>query len=316
MWKESRAGSIENIVELLGCLRSLVRASNGPLASKAQIVLSTTAQFLKISPTVTAGHHSAMQTINVVLSYITLNASALVSQFALEILCLVRTLWPRTKTEHLLADEMLISLSHLQGYFKELKDAASTEDCFADVEALLYALHSEYCSLREEKRGHLEHSDLGLHSISPPEFATNPMQLTTFHLRRCNAKSERNWAELHFIAFFTSWVDLHSAAVRHRQLEIQAQDQPVKRPRKMLKLDEIMEQISARATLPKIYFLQILCFMLEEYSLNNRQMADILEQLLGIVSHPNPELSTWALITIARWVISHCETRFLFDDDS
>lgn len=299
LWKDAKAGSIENVVELLGCLCSLVRAPNAPVSSQAKVILWRTLQFLKVCSSVTAGHHSAIQTINSLLDYVTLNANSIISSMTLDILIVIKTLWPRTRTEQLLADEMLICLLHLQAYLKSIKKNKHAEKYVPEMEALLRVMQSEYCSHREEKRGHLELSDLGLHSVRSPRFGTNPMQLSSCHLRRCNAKSERNWTELQCISFLIDWLDSCLSNSQQHHSDVDFHLAPSKRIRRMLKIEGLMEQMNTKSTLTRTCLVQISAFVLDHCSLDVRQSKTMLEQLLDSVSNSDAELASWSFFAIA-----------------
>lgn len=296
--KGTRAESIENVVELLGCLRSLVLAPNCPLLERVPIVLPTIVEFLKDSSSITFGHHAALQTINASLARVIFNSSSLVHEIMPVFVSVIKSLWARARAENMLVDELLISLVHLQAFLASVVETIEGNTYLPDMESLLEVMLNEYCAPRKEDRGHLEFSDLGLSINDRPSFETSPMHTSSFFLRRTTAKSERNWAELHFISRFGSWVDRQSSFQSRRGAAEDESSFPTKRRRVTRKLDEILEETAAKGTAVKMYWLQVLAFIAHQHILAEDDVRLLLASLVPYSSHGNSDIASWALLAI------------------
>ena len=275
-------------------LANLVIASNAPLGERSRAILTTSVDFLDHTR-LTKGIREAFSTLNAVLRRFALDHCSFAAEIMRSMISIVRSFWHSRDAD--LMDEMLKTLVIGEPLVSKLMKSYQDETLFDQVEALYDAMCDDYWRSHGRPRRHLLLEDICL-GFSRPSRDTMPMQGITLCLRAAKLESEHNWTVLHMMALFCGMID--SKRPQSRSLG-PSEDEPVpKKRRKTLgKYSELLHLSRTTAVPTQVHCLQLLAFAIDLHDLCADQVEYTLACVLPLVSHPNTQVSSWAMLCIS-----------------
>ncbi|KZM20995.1 ATP binding [Ascochyta rabiei] len=285
------AHSTENFIH---CLLALVKATNAPVLDKAEAILTALLHFLSRRTGRGSVAAAALAGINAILARIALQSLDLSKRIIKGLLPLIKPMW----SEHILRDEILITLTYTEAHISSLvADLEDTTTCL-DLEAVLEAMYADYRT-RKETTAHqyLEEDHLCFRHLGASGADTHPLHTLVFSMETEHAKSEGLWATVYAIARFSSMLDKRK---RKTASEREVGGESVfKRARIDLLFDEYTRHIAEPRSNAKRAALQVVAFSVQEGPVDEDKLQSLLEKLTSCMADENVAHSVWAMIGLA-----------------
>jgi ataxia telangiectasia mutated family protein len=309
---ESRPGSVsrQNVEDLLQTLLSLVSTTSAPISGSFLIVMNSIVRFLQTQSTsVSQMHQLAFSVVNAVLSYSCTDQITFTQSIAQDIIPLVCRFWQGksvSKDEMLnsVRDEMLIFLFAVHPHLERSILDDSSDDLLTLLEELVDVLKADYA--RRSERDQLQLDDLEMIDLGLEVRHASPFSLNAFRLRSHNTRAERNWGNLQAIGVLERLI---SCGHQHRKRAGRKDDQdmevhPRKRQRVALSSDRLLNSLRSEDEKSRISALQALPFILQDFQLSATGLNEVIDQLHSCASDKRGSISSWALLSIARYLHS------------
>lgn len=287
--------NINSIGEVVECVQLLTVSPSAPVQAAAETILQALVEFVKTSPAIAGNMQQlAFTSINAVALKILFDQSDLVRSSTLELIPVVRRLWP-TKLPRL-RDELLITMMvWTVVLFDEVQEDPS-ETVTRSIEDLVDTLHSEY--LKRPEKDLLQIDDITLDST--PVKSNRPI----YGPRLGSSRSEHNWTVLWSIANLSK---LSGKLHIHTHDNDVADDKPSKRRRFNSEADDIFRDAVSATGTRRVCALQLVPLLVNERSIEQKE--DLIQRLVPNILDDNSAVSSWTMVALARlvWPISEIE---------
>jgi serine-protein kinase ATM len=284
------SNSSVQLEEFIGCLRHLTRATNAPITKRAKFILNVVFQFLHSAKSVSRAHHDALSVINSILMRIAPQSIELTQYAVRQIVPLIKDMWQSKSATY--RDEMLVTLIITREHILHMLHSQNpvTSDFQTDIEALLEVFTLDYC--RRQERDLLSLDDLRLVWQSEQDAKVTPHSHVAFRLQNGHIKGEANWTLVELMALYASTLDTERTKP--------AEPRSTKRTRKANYFDEFLKQAAHSTGPTRLGAIQILTFMAQFTALDTASVDKILDRLSVLISQDKGEISSWAMLAIAR----------------
>ena len=279
--------------EFIACLRYLTRATNAPIFKTARRILDVLFQFLHGAKSVSRSHHDALSAINSVLLRIAPQSIELTQYAVRQIVPRIKDMWLSKSATF--RDEMLITLVITKEHVLHMlySPNAATSEFQTDIEALLEVFTLDYC--RRLERDLLSLDDLRLEWRSEQSARVTPHNHVAFRLQNGNIKGEANWTLVELMALYASALDTErTKSVGEKE------PRSTKRTRKANYFDEFLNQATYSTGSARLGAIQLLAFMAQFKAFDAASLDKMLDRLGVLISHDKGEISSWAMLAIAR----------------
>jgi serine-protein kinase ATM len=309
----SHSMSRQNVEDLLQTIYLLVSTSSAPIAEKFHEVMDTAVRFLQ-TPTnsVSQVHQLAFSIVNAVLSYTCTDQISFSQSVAQNILPVILRFWQGktiAKDEMLnsVRDEMLMFIFAIHPHLERSVMDEESHELLTILEDLSDVLKADYT--RRSDRDQLQLDDLEMVDLGAETNNASPFSLDTFRLRPHNVRAERNWGNLQVIGVFERLVGLgHQKSKSGDQIEDLNNDQhPRKRQRVAQSSDRLFTSLKFEDEKSRIAGLQALPFILQDCQLSAAVLERFLDELRSCASDKRGNVASWALLAIARHVLSQID---------
>lgn len=277
--------------DFIYCLLALVKASNAPILSKAEAIVTALLHFLRRRSGRGRVAAAAMAGINAILARTALQTLALSKRIITELLPLMKIMW----SEQALRDEMLITLTYTEAHLSSLVADLEDSKTYLDLEAVLETMYADYRT-RKETTAHqyLEDDHLCFRHLGTANVDTHPLNTFVFSLGMEHVNSEGLWATVSAIARFSSMLDKRK---RKSACEREAGGESLsKRARIDLLFDEYTRHIAEPRSNAKRAALQVVSFSLQHGPIDEEKLLSVLEKLTTCISDENVIHAVWAMI--------------------
>ena len=281
--------------EFIACLRHLTRATNAPIYKRARLILDVLFQFLHSAKSVSRAHHDALSAVNSVLMRIAPQSIELTQYAVRQIVPLIKDMWLSKSATF--RDEMLITLVITREHVLHMlySQNAATSDFQTDIEALLEVFTLDYC--RRLERDLLSLDDLRLEWRNEQNAGATLHNHVAFRLQNGHIKGEANWTLVELMALYASALDTERTKFVD---EKDAEPRSTKRTRKANHFDEFLKQATHSTGSARRGTIQILAFMAQFTAFDAVSVDKMLDRLSVLISHDKGEISSWAMLAIAR----------------
>jgi len=291
-----RSGSSSvQLGEFIACLRHLTRATNAPIFKKARLILDVLFQFLHGAKSVSRAHHDALSAVNSILMRMAPQSIELTQYAVRQIVPLIKDMWLSKSAAF--RDEMLITLVITKEHVLHMLHSqnAVASDFETDIEALLEVFTLDYG--RRLERELLSFDDLRLVWRSVQCARMTPLSHVAFHLQNGHIKGEANWTLVELMALYASALDAErTKPVNQKDTEPRS----AKRTRNANYFDEFINQTTHSSGSTRLGAIQILAFMAQFTAFDTASVDKMLDRLCVLISHDKGEVSSWAMLAIAR----------------
>ncbi|KAF2835398.1 hypothetical protein M501DRAFT_1060914 [Patellaria atrata CBS 101060] len=301
------ADSTAILDELVLCLRYLMRASNAPISTRSEPILTPLIKFLQSSKTKNGrAHPDAVAAISSILKVSTLNAVEITHHALVDLIPLFKEMWS-TKLPSL-KDEILISLVLCKTHISKMMSSPDV-GLFADhLRMLVESFHSDLSQRSEREL--LQIDDLRLQSKCEIfEGSTAPSTLA-FELR--NNRAESQWTIVNLIAEFSTFLDLRVI----RDTSARSMDDgpaPPKRRHASILLWEYIRQMNDTHLSKRVCAFQIFSCMIQQRALDEEDAQKALEKISPHISDENGVVSSWAMLSATSCTLQHSTAASSFD---
>ncbi|PUU81506.1 telomere-length maintenance and DNA damage repair-domain-containing protein [Tuber borchii] len=283
--------------ELVLCLEILLKTPNAPIIEHDEMVVKTILGFLVSQPAVTRAHLPAFTALNTILEVITTNNISLTAKVAQGIVPVLAKLWDSKQPTF--REQMMITLIHILPQVRTIISEGQSRVLRRKVEALSEALFVE-CSGRAD-RDQLQLDDLVFPDpLKAFDAEITPLGLQCFCLRKGNQKTEMNWIVPQLMAIVVNILDRSSGDRAGSNGKAPEEDRN-KRLKVSKNFEELMRNSRSMITPRKLCALQTLPFLVGERDMESEELSSVLLDLFNACSDDNPVVSSWALLSIARW---------------
>jgi serine-protein kinase ATM len=276
--------------ELVACMRSLCRAPNAPIESRASEMASVLLRHLQLKSSFGSSQLDAISAINLILHRILYSNLDWARQIILDMIPILTTLWLH-KSDALKDDILVflvISRRHLEAIFR--KDPANYARF--DLETFLEAAQDEYAS--RQVREQLKLDDLSL-SHSLQTLSSLPIA-GSFKLRDGYSHAESQYITVYALAWIASLLD----ETREDSHEVQRDDGARKRRRVTSKLEALLQLLTSTNNSVQITSLQILSFLPVLSPLSKAKLTQLSKSLMPLMAHTNGNIASWAMLALAN----------------
>lgn len=272
----------------------LVSASNAPLACRSADIMNTLVQVLHLKQlNLSWLHRAAFTALNHIIPSVQVEESSLTNSLTRDLLPLLSHWWypssSATQSESInsVRDQIICVLYSLRLNLEALILPDEDETLERHVEDVLDALWSEYS--KRDERTRLQIGDL---SFAPNP--TSPFLTKTFSLRRFDIGAERRWGVVEILAILDN---IHARATKNRQRRRpEGDDQPRKRRRVIDTISKSHESIRSSDLGVQLTGLQVITFQVQK---GPDDCAELLPDLMEMISHKQANISSWAMIACA-----------------
>jgi serine-protein kinase ATM len=273
------------IEEIIICIQLLTSSANAPIHDSAEKLLYGLAQFLSSFSSTEYAQQAAIKAINSIISQVMFDQAALVKEFFLDIISVLRRLWSGKLSG--LKDEILITLMLCIDLLRDQNQISLRSLNVELIEGFADAMLSEY--IKRPERELLQIDDVIFCKTSASATDTN-----LIGPRLGSLKSEQNWTVLWAIARLFDFVD-----ERNEQYHTSLADSiPNKRPRLSSRTDGVLQDAASGIGNVKASSLQLLVFLRRRISVESAK--SLLDNLIGNIMDDNDFLASWAFLSIAR----------------
>ncbi|KAL7272151.1 Serine/threonine-protein kinase tel1 [Rhizina undulata] len=280
--------------EMMNCLNLLLGSPKASLVRHVQMPCNTLLRFLISQSSQTNSHAAAFSALNSILDTIITNDIAFASRIAEAIIPVIIGLWPLKLS--LLKDHMLISLVLLEPHIRaRLRDSGSI-NLRSSVESLFETI------LRDHDQ--LQMDDIAFPApLEPIDTEVYPLALKAFCLRKGTPpRTEQAWIVLQLMAKMANMLDQPLKDVSDVIANDLGEEFGAKRRRLSGSFDEVMRNARSTNVSTKLCALQILPFLFEDRNGRILDFSSTLSDLYNASSDDNPNVSSWSMLSIARWV--------------
>lgn len=284
---------------LVRCLSLLASSPNGRQHKRAQEIFDHCLPFLRLSSSINATTIAALSTIKHVLRIMSANSTSFMNHAVVRYAAAIRSLWRQRGLLH--KDEILISLLYCEPHIQSslLRHQSGEHDISQSLEAILNDMTHDYRHSISRERRPMNLDDLAFVDIDRPLLKVLPMQNPSFYLHKPSQNSERVWAMLHLMAFFSSCLDYDSSiSDEHTDPNDDDPASTRKRRRVSTRLQDLLSDIAGVVHEAKPHLIHLLCFVIHQRKLNVDDLESILSVLLPILSVSDAHSASWALVAI------------------
>lgn len=291
-----------DLLSLLQCLQSLFSAPNAPCMSKRQEVADAVLRILRLRFDLDKLHRFAFSILNRILLQTAGDDPALGQHLTRELVPLLGYWWQRRtldkdELQFLVRDEMLKTMHAISVYLDYLLHDDPEAALLQQVEELLDELWAEYSSRNPRARLQLDDVTFSSLKVPPGHFATELFALKSFRQH-----GERRWALVEVMSRLEFLFLQHSKSNSQR---LATEDtQPRKRQRRAGGSNRIHQKMLSSDVATKLTSLQLLPFFLPLSDLDQGEILTVMEDLLPMIGDKQGELSSWAMIACARYVMT------------
>ena len=284
--------------EFVHCLHLLVKASNAPVLDKADTLLTTLLHFLHRRTGRASVVAAALAAINAILARTMLQSLELTKHIVQELLPLMKSMW----SEHILREEILITLMCTEAHISSLLADSEDETTHLDLEALVETLYNDY-RRRQETTAHqyLEEDHLCFRHLGRADKNTHPLNTCAFSMETEHQRNEDLWAIVSTIARFSFMLDQRRQATSHDRSD--AEESSSKRLHMSQLFPEYLRHVLEPRSNARRAALQVIAFMVQEGPVGEEDLQRMLEKLTSCMSSENPVLAAWAMIGLAGLVM-------------
>lgn len=283
--------------ELVLCLESLLKTPNAPIIEHDEMVVRTILGFLVSQPAVTRAHLPAFTALNTVLEVITTNNISLAAKVAQGIVPVLAKLWD--SKQPIFREQMMITLIYILPQVRTIISEGQSRVLRRKVEALSEALFVE-CSGRAD-RDQLQLDDLVFPDpLKAFDAEITPLGLQGLSLRKGSQRAEMNWIVPQLMATVVNILDRPGGDRAGSNGKAPEEDRN-KRLKVSKNFEELMRNSRSMITSRKLCALQTLPFLVGQRDMESEELSSVLLDLFNACSDDNPVVSSWALLSIARW---------------
>lgn len=308
--KRTSSTSRQNVQDILQTLCLLVSTPNAAIADKYHIVIDTVIRLLQtLGNSVSQLHQLAFSIVNVVLSHTCMDQVSFSQSVARNIIPVICRFWQgkivaQDEMLNLVRDEMLIFLFTIQLHIEKGLRSEENGEILTRLEELSDTLVSDYS--RRSDRDQLQLDDLEMINLGIEMSKTPPFSLNIYRLRAHNSRAERNWGVLQAISILERLIILG-----HRKGQptagivdkLESDITPRKRRRLTQSSDRLISFLKSGNERTQISALQALPFIIQGCQLSASELEEVMDQLRSCASDKRGNISSWALLAIARFVV-------------
>jgi serine-protein kinase ATM len=281
-----------NTEELVACIRQLCRAPNTPLQDHALEAVSVSLKHLKLSTSFSTGLLDALGAINLILARIVETHVNRTREIIFEILPNLSTLWSHkssTLKDHILVF-LIITIQHIKTIFRNDPNTHIR----IDFETFLETVQDEYTSRLTRDQLRLDDLQLGQ---SKTDVSLSLPDAGAFKLRDGSYEAESQWMILYSMAWIGSLMDETRTDTRQAD---HIENGSRKRRRVTTNLEKILQLSTTSNVNVQTTSLQILAFMTSMNPLTASELTNIVESLMGLVSHINHVIASWSMLALSN----------------
>lgn len=294
----------QNIEELSQTLYLLLSASNAPLIDRYSETGETIIRLLHMQGSSASQlHQIAFSTLNIVISFAREERITFCQSAALDTLPVICRFWQgkalaKDELLNTVRDEMLIFLFFVHLHLERAVKDDNHPDLLPMLEELLEALKSDYA--KRSDRDQLQLDDLDMSDFGKKDSkSASPFCSYGFRLKPHNLKAERNWAILRSVGIVERLVAVGQEYVRSAAGDGTDNVDTHHRKRQCVP-DRLLEPLRARDESLRLAGLQIIPFVLQETQISAARLSDLLTQLHTCAGDKRGNITSWALLAVAR----------------
>ena len=288
----SLKASAEDIVL---CLRYLHSAPNAPITQKAQTVMHSLIELLKLSPHASLRQQAAFDCINLIVARIVTDDLGLAQQTVRSLIPLICRFWQPKSSP--LKDSMLVLLLHGGHHFKKLMSTIDDEELIADLHDLLEVFKEDYC--KRPEREQLQADDLEFVNAPYHQSPGASLHLQAFKARPGVAKAEQPWALLQVTRSIITALD-SSTRLYDKTNSMEDSDHTAKRRKIASAWDDVVDRAKSSHGAEKLHAIQIIAFLLDQARYNEDAVKRFLDVLLSAMSDLEGTNVSWAMLAMSR----------------
>ena len=288
----SLKASAEDIVL---CMKYLHSAPNAPIAQKAQSVVGSLIELLKLSPHASLRQQAAFECINLIVARIVTDDLKLAQQTVRSLIPLICRFWQPKSSP--LKDSMLILLLHGEHHFKKMMLSNDDEDFSADLHDLLEAFKDDYC--KRPEREQLQADDLEFVNAPYQQSPETSLRLLAFKARPGVVKAEQPWAILQATRSIITALD-SSTRLYDKTKSMEELDHTTKRRKIASACDDVLDRVKTSHGAEKLHAIQIIAFLLDQAEHGEDTTKRFLDVLLSAMSGLEATNVSWAMLAMSR----------------
>lgn len=280
-------------VELAQCLQHLTSVPNAPVFDRAHVIVMTIVDLLVSYPKVSSIQQVLFECINSVMSRVVAHDTKLALQLMEKILPLFRRFWD--VKDNTLKEPLLILLSYGEILLPRLISEDTTGDRKAALIALVEILRDDYCARRPREQ--LQTDDLVFVDPTCCVPQQIPLSNKILQARMGQLKAEQPWCLISSSAAVLLALE-NDISERVNLLKPDEIDYPAKRQKLTHPLDDVFSFVRGWASAEKLYALQVLVFVFDDWQFDESSLQGHLDLLLPCLSDDDGAIASWAMLVV------------------
>ena len=292
----SNAKGIRTVDDFVTCLYYLLSTSNAPVVEKGPVASAVLLELLSVQ-SARGADHPVFMCINAILACMITEDVDHARQVLRDVLPHIRRLW-QSKSQ-LLREEMLLTMIYGDALLASLACLDDWDECRNDLQGLYDVMILEYT--KRSERDQLLFDDLELTLQYKVQDIAATLGTSTFSLRLGTHKAEQSWALLNTVT--SMFAALQSPRFNSPSLlGTDGIETPRKRRRVLKSIDMLIVPLQSAPSSERLVVLQMLAFVIGKMTFDKADMLNLLEALTPILSSDNPNLATWAMLTLSWYI--------------
>jgi serine-protein kinase ATM len=278
--------------ELIACIRQLCRTTNVSLQDRALAALAVLTKHIQLATSFKSSLLDALAAVNLMVAKIVNTHLEWTRQVILDLIPTFSTLWLFKETA--LHDYVLAFLIITHHHLNVILRKEPNIHIRSDLEHFLEITQDEYTT--RLSRYQLRLDDLRL----SPYILQNDLCLPhigAFTLRDGAGTSESQWMTIYSIAWIASILDKTRDDVQDDEVN---ENEPRKRRRITTNLESFIHRSVSTEGTSQVSVLQILAFTAALSPLSKENSTQVIQSLMGLMSHANSLVASWAMLTLAN----------------